>query len=98
VESEQPFKMSDSTTAIVTKPAVITNRYPVRDSAGNITQEVGLRFICGHEEHFYSLDLGRTNGKRWKPRTTRQLFDEHLRITCPMGWKLCKACSEGRES
>lgn len=78
------------------QPAVITNRYPVRDSAGNVMQEIGLRFICGHEEHFYSLDLGRVGGKRWKPRTTRQLFDEHLRITCPMGYRLCRACSEAQ--
>jgi hypothetical protein len=89
--------MSDSAIASVAKPAVTLNRYPVRDSAGNVMQEVGLRFICGHEEHFYLLDLRRVQ-KGWKPRTTRQLFDEHLRITCPLGWKLCRECSETDKS
>src|SRR5678816_1129530 len=78
------------TTAAAQKPAVLDNKYPVWDSAGNKMQFVRLRFACGHEESYYSLDMGRG----WKPRTNRQLFDEHLRITCPMAYTLCKACSE----
>jgi hypothetical protein len=76
------------------KPAVLVNHYPFYDRAGNRMQLIRLRFICGHEEEFGSLDLG----KGWKPRTTRQLADDHLRITCPIGWKLCRTCSEEHTS
>jgi hypothetical protein len=85
--------MTQSSTTIVTeavKPAVLINRYPVYDSAGNRLQEVMLRFICGHTERYFSLDIG----KGWKPRTNRQIERDELRITCPIGWKLCRACSE----
>jgi len=85
--------MSQSSTNILAKPAVLVNKYPHFDSAGNKMQLIRLRFICGHEEQFGSLDLG----KCWKPRTNRQLMDDHMRITCPIAWKLCRACSEGRE-
>ena len=76
------------------KPAVLDNRYPVFDPAGNKCQFVKLRYCCGHIEQFYSLDLGRMGGYKWRPRTNRQLMDEHLRITCPIAYKLCRACSE----
>ncbi|HYW90439.1 MAG TPA: hypothetical protein VFB50_21900 [Chloroflexota bacterium] len=71
-------------------PAVVSSRYPIWDRAGNKMQMVTLRFICGHEETFGLLDMGRG----WKPRTKSQLVDDHLRITCPIGWKLCRDCSE----
>jgi len=83
------------TTSTRNKPAVLLNRYPYFDAAGNKGQLVRLRFVCGHEEQFFSLDLGRMGGYRWKPRTNRQLMDEHLRITCPIAYVLCRACSEG---
>jgi hypothetical protein len=76
------------------KPAVLMNQYPYYDSAGNRGQLIKLLFICGHTEQFMSLDLGRRAGYKWKPRTNRQLVDDHLRITCPIAWKLCRACSE----
>lgn len=60
------------------KPAVLTNRYPVYDSAGNRMQLIRLRFICGHEEEYGSLDLGRG----WKPRSSQQIVNDDLRITC----------------
>lgn len=76
------------------KPAVLLNIYPYFDPAGNKCQRIRLRFICGHEEEHLSLDLGRMGGYKWKPRSNRQLMDEHLRITCPIAWKLCRKCSE----
>jgi hypothetical protein len=72
------------------KPAVLVNRYPVWDGAGNKLQQIRLRFICGHEEEYFSCDMGRG----WKPRSDRQIARDELRITCPIGWKLCRACSE----
>ncbi len=84
--------MSDapSRISLPVKPAVLENTYPCFDSAGNRLQHIRLRFICGHIEDFYSLDMGRG----WKPRTERQIEQDELRITCPIGWKLCRACSE----
>jgi hypothetical protein len=76
------------------KPAVLENRYPYFDSAGNRMQWIRLLFICGHEEAFGSLDLG----KGWNPRTNRQLMDDHLRITCPIAWKVCSTCAREPES
>lgn len=78
------------TTTTTIKPAVLLNKYPHYDSAGNKMQLIKLLFVCGHTEQFGSLDLG----KGWKPRTNRQLMDDHLRITCPIGYKLCRACSD----
>ena len=66
--------MSQSSTNILAKPAVLVNQYPHFDSAGNKMQLIRLRFICGHEEQFGSLDLG----KGWKPRTNRQLMDNYV--------------------
>jgi len=53
-------------------------------------QKIHLRFYCGHEETYFSLDLG----KGWKPRTKAQIERDELRITCPIGYKTCRACSE----
>lgn len=83
------------TTAI--KPAVLINKYPVYDIAGNTLQQIRLRFICGHEEEWFSLDLGHMGGYKWKPMTDRQLTNEHLRTTCPIGYKLCRACLEASQ-
>lgn len=79
---------------VAVKPAVLINQYPVYDVAGNKLQKIRLRYICGHEREWFSLDLGRMGGYRWKPMTDRQLMNEHLRITCPIAWKVCAACAE----
>jgi hypothetical protein len=65
-----------------------TSRTPT--DAGNHGQLVKLLHICGHEQHFFSLSLG----KGWKPRTNAQLVADHLKITCPFAWKVCPACAE----
>jgi hypothetical protein len=70
------------------QPAVLDNLYPCYDRAGNKMQRIRVRYICGHEDQWYSLDLG----KGWKPRTKRQILEDELRITCPMAWKVCKGC------
>lgn len=80
-----------STVSQDTKPAVLLNRYPVFDSAGNKLQQIRLRFICGHEEEFFSLALG----KGWRARTDRQLKADYLQITCPTGWRVCSLCARG---
>ncbi len=74
-------------------PAVLSNRYPCWDRAGNKLQEISIRFACGHVETYYSLDLG----KGWKPRGRPQIERDELRTTCPIGVKLCRACSEGNQ-
>jgi hypothetical protein len=70
-------------------PAVLDNLYPVWDKAGNKLQRITVRYACGHTDSWYSLDLG----KGWKPRTKQQIMADELRITCPMGWKVCKRCA-----
>lgn len=72
------------------RPQVIRNTYPVWDKAGNRLQLIHVRYACGHEDQWYSLDLG----KGWKPRTKPQIMADELRITCPIGYKLCRKCSE----
>jgi hypothetical protein len=72
------------------KAEVLDCSYPVWDAAGNKAQRIALRYICGHTETYLSLDLGHG----WKPRSRRQIAADELRITCPAGWKLCRACSE----
>jgi hypothetical protein len=86
--------MARGMTTTSVKPAVLLNLYPFYDRADNRMQLIRLRFICGHEEEFGSLDMG----KGWKLRTDRQLADDHLRITCPISWKLCRTCSEEHTS
>lgn len=78
-----------STTIVPIKPRVLENR-PHTDARGNRGQLVGLLYICGHEEHFFSLNMG----KGWKPRTNAQLVSDHLKITCPIAWKVCPSCAD----
>ena len=83
-----------ATTSTDSVPEVLSNRYPVWDRAGNKLQEIVIRFGCGHVESHFSLDLG----KGWKPRTKKQIANDELFITCPMGVKLCRECSKGAQS
>ncbi len=77
------------TTPVAVRPAVLLNRYPCFDAAGNKLQHIRLRFICGHETEFFSLALG----KGWRARTDRQLRNDYLVTTCPIGFKVCGSCS-----
>ena len=87
--------MDSTATKKSVKPAVLINQYPFYDAAGNKGQRIRLRFICGHEEEYLSLDLGRTGDYRWKPRSSRQIERDELRISCPIGYKVCRECSKG---
>jgi len=78
------------TTTPTVKPAVLINEFPFIDSAGNRLQHIKLLFICGHTDEWYACDLG----KGWKPASNAQLMREHLRITCPIGYKTCPRCAQ----
>ena len=84
--------MPSSTNAQYIRPEVLSNLYPTWDKAGNKLQKIHLRFACGHEETYYSLDLG----KGWKPRSKAQIFRDELQITCPKAYKVCRACAEAQ--
>lgn len=90
-QSTAPSLQQPVPTDGLTVPAVLVNQYPYFDSAGNRLQRIRLRFVCTHEEEYFSLDLG----KGWKPRSSRQIERDELRITCPIGFKLCKECARG---
>jgi hypothetical protein len=83
--------MASPSTHSSVAPAVLDNLYPVWDRAGNKMQRIRLRFVCGHEETSYHLDLGHG----WRPRTKRQILEDELRITCPLAWKVCRDCEAG---
>ena len=83
-------------TQTIVKPAVLINQYPFYDSAGNKGQRIRVRYCCGHEKEWFSLDLGRMGGYRWKPLSNAQITREELKSTCPIAYKLCRDCAEGR--
>lgn len=50
--------MTHSTNPIV-NPEVLLSRYPIWDKAGNKMQQIRVRYCCGHEREWLSLDLGK---------------------------------------
>ena len=86
--------MSQLSPEHIVKPSVLINQYPYYDPAGNKGQRIRVRYCCGHEKEWYSLDLGRMGGFKWKPQSNAQIMREELTITCPIGYRLCRDCAE----
>ena len=84
--------MTQSLDGLYVKPEVLLSRYPVWDRAGNKMQQIRVRYCCGHEREWFSLDMG----KGWKPLTKTQIIREEL--VGYVGHRVCQDCAKGDAS